>query len=354
MTALELSRELLFFFSALGAFNGLMLGIYALFFVKPHHISNRFLGLLFVALSLRIGKSVFFHFNPHLAEVYLQIGLSGCFFIGPFLYLYLKSLTSSNKEIKKVWQYHAAGLLPLLTLLLYIYQASPQEYFHWQRFVYSTYAVWGIYIIMAGVLIKPACQKLFTKTASLSTEEIWTLSVYTGNLIVFIAYLSFPYVSYIVGALSFSFVLYLLILVLLLQKKGSVFFKPDTRYADKKIQNTEAQVLLSQLDQLMHQEHLYKDANLTMPMVAGKLNILPHRLSQLINDNVGKSFPSYINELRIKAAKSMLTTHPNYTLEAIGYECGFNSKSTFYSTFKKLTGTTPAQYQNKIKDSTVL
>lgn len=351
---MEFSRELLFFFSALGAFNGLVLGLYALFFVRPYHISNRFLGILLIALSVRIGKSVFFHFNPDLAEVYLEVGLAGCFFIGPFLYLYIKSLVHPAEKINRLWQYHLAGLIPLLGLIFYLYHISIQEYLQWQNFINSIYTVWGIYLIFSGFLLKSLYGKLIAKNTKLSPQELWTLSVYTGNLIIFIVYLSCSYVSYIVGALSFSFILYLLVLVLVLHKKGTVFFKPAPKYADKKIATSEAQALLDQLDTLMREEALYKDPNLTMPMVAKKLKILTHRLSQLINDNAGKSFPSYINEYRINAAKQLLATHQNYTFEAIGYECGFNSKSTFYSTFKKLTGATPAQYQNSLNSGTNL
>lgn len=37
----------------------------------------------------------------------------------------------------------------------------------------------------------------------------------------------------------------------------------------------------------------------------------------------------------------------NLSIEAIGFECGFNSKSTFFSVFKSLTGMTPTQFQGK-------
>ncbi|MEM9858038.1 MAG: AraC family transcriptional regulator, partial [Bacteroidota bacterium] len=82
---MELSRELLFFFSALGAFNGLVIGLYFLLVAKPRAASNYFLGLLLLALSIRIGKSVIYYFNPDLAGIYLQLGISGCLFIGPSL-----------------------------------------------------------------------------------------------------------------------------------------------------------------------------------------------------------------------------------------------------------------------------
>ncbi len=84
---MELSRELLFFFSALGAFNGIVLGLYFLFFAKPKHISNSFFGAFLLMLSIRVGKSVFFHFNTDLSFHYLQLGLTACFFIGPFFVL---------------------------------------------------------------------------------------------------------------------------------------------------------------------------------------------------------------------------------------------------------------------------
>ena len=99
----------------------------------------------------------------------------------------------------------------------------------------------------------------------------------------------------------------------------------------------------------MSDKKLYKDPDLKLPDVASQLNILPHRLSQFLNDNLGKSFTIYLNEHRIEFAKGLIASSPHLKLESIGYECGFNSKSTFYSTFKKLTGTTPAKFKEDLE-----
>src|ERR1041385_6999687 len=84
-------NNLLFFFSALGAFNGLIAGIYFLFFTAKKNLSDYFLGALLIALSIRIGKSVAYFFDYNLSRTILQFGLTACLFIGPFLYFFVKT-----------------------------------------------------------------------------------------------------------------------------------------------------------------------------------------------------------------------------------------------------------------------
>ena len=112
---MNFDNQILFFFSALGAFNSLILSLYFLFFARPKQNSNVLLGCLLAALGIRIGKSVFFYFNPELSKVYLQIGLSACFLIGPFLYYYIKSKTTSKENNNALW-----FLQPLLLILFVI------------------------------------------------------------------------------------------------------------------------------------------------------------------------------------------------------------------------------------------
>ena len=67
---MNLDNKLIFFFSALGAFNSVVLSIYFLLFSKPINKSNYFLGGLLVVLSIRVWKSLFFYFNTLFLDVF--------------------------------------------------------------------------------------------------------------------------------------------------------------------------------------------------------------------------------------------------------------------------------------------
>jgi len=72
-------------------------------------------------------------------------------------------------------------------------------------------------------------------------------------------------------------------------------------------------------------------------------------LSKLMNTHSGSNFSDYINKYRVEEAKKLLgdNSFSAYTIVAIGLECGFNSKSTFYSAFKKFTGVTPTAFRKE-------
>ncbi len=95
----------------------------------------------------------------------------------------------------------------------------------------------------------------------------------------------------------------------------------------------------------MHSEELYKNPNLKLSDLASMMSMSSHQLSQLLNDNLEKSFSIYINEYRIDEACKMIERGSYLKIEEIGYEVGFNSKSTFFSTFKKIKNTTPLLYK---------
>lgn len=98
-------------------------------------------------------------------------------------------------------------------------------------------------------------------------------------------------------------------------------------------------------------EEAYLDSTLSQQIVANRYNISNGYLSQLINTHSEKSFTKIINELRVEEAKKMLSdeTFNQYTIDAIALESGFNTKSNFYSVFKKMTGITPREFK-KVQD----
>ena len=56
-------QQILFFVSLLGAFNGIVLSLYLFISKQTRSIAAFFLGVMLLAISIRVGKSVFFYFN---------------------------------------------------------------------------------------------------------------------------------------------------------------------------------------------------------------------------------------------------------------------------------------------------
>lgn len=100
---------------------------------------------------------------------------------------------------------------------------------------------------------------------------------------------------------------------------------------------------------LMEEEKLYRNPEIKLTSIANQINISSNYLSQLINTITGSNFSDFVNGYRIKEAKLKLvnTAFINYPILSIGLESGFNSKSAFYSSFKKNTGMSPNEYREK-------
>ncbi len=101
---------------------------------------------------------------------------------------------------------------------------------------------------------------------------------------------------------------------------------------------------------LMNEKKLFIESNLSLSDLAKKMKIHPNYLSQLINEKEGKNFYDYINTLRVEEFKKQITNPINqkYTILAIAYKCGFNSKSSFNRYFKKITNLSPSEYLHKL------
>ncbi len=106
---------------------------------------------------------------------------------------------------------------------------------------------------------------------------------------------------------------------------------------------------LQKLLTFMEDEEPYIDASLSLQTLAEKLETTHRELSQLINLNLQQHFFDFINQYRIKKAERILLdpTKENLTIQQIMYDVGFNSKSSFYTAFKKQTGVTPKEYRKR-------
>lgn len=102
-----------------------------------------------------------------------------------------------------------------------------------------------------------------------------------------------------------------------------------------------------QIHNIIVSQQKYFDPLLSLDKLSEELDMSTGKLSNLINQYSGDNFSDYINSLRVEDAKKLLANpdFEGYTIVSIGLECGFNSKSTFYTAFKKFTGQTPTIYR---------
>lgn len=123
--------------------------------------------------------------------------------------------------------------------------------------------------------------------------------------------------------------------------------KPKTQKA--KLGQDKIEGLMEKIELLMEKEKLYQETELTLQQLAQKLNVPTYQVSQALNEGMKKNFYDLVNNYRVEEAKRLLsdTTNRNYTILSIGFEAGFNSKTTFNTVFKKFTGFTPTEFRDK-------
>ncbi|HOP65371.1 MAG TPA: helix-turn-helix domain-containing protein, partial [Spirochaetota bacterium] len=121
------------------------------------------------------------------------------------------------------------------------------------------------------------------------------------------------------------------------------------RYQNNMLSGIDSDAVLERLDELMEDEKLYTDYELTLPKLSGLLMITPHQLSKILNSKRNINFRTLINSWRVKESIRQMAEHPERTILEIAMESGFNSKSSFNSVFLKSTGQTPSEYRESHK-----
>jgi AraC-like DNA-binding protein len=346
---MNLVQAVLFFLGALGAFNGFLLSFYLLLKKKNRTLQKVLLGFLLLMLSIQIFNSVvLFFFCKQLDRTIHQIELSSIFFIGPLLLIFISTSLRNQNVLPKPWKIFLVSLTVCTIIggILFPYRTN---FYLWRHniawFVYST---WLLFIFLAVIdyLKQSKKEKLIGVNYSLIT---WIL---VGNVVIALLFiLSFVQCirnTYITGGFFFTVAFYLTFYQSFKEKTITTKTEPG-KYKDKKIVDDEALLLITKLEKTVVENELYKNPDIKIGDIAARIKISSHQLSQLLNDNMQKSFATFINEYRIKEACHKIITEPHIKIEEIGYEVGFNSKSTFFTAFKKIINSTPTSYRNKMQ-----
>ena len=331
--------KLLFFFSALGVFNVFVLAIYMLLRKTLQHL---ILALFIIAVGCRVGVSCFYFFDAHLSPFFIQIGLLSNVISGLLLYVFLG--ISNNQILKK--DVPLLVSLPVGLFLLSIFYPFSQHFYVWD---------WTIRFYLHGILtllVLASYYRFFivvrgTRKTTLLLHHLLLFS-FTMVCSAFIVSL---FTTYVLGPVLFSVIFYGTILIFVGSKKEVKLFKKE-KYANRKIIVADATDLIERIETYLYETKSFKNPNLKVKELANAINVPEHRLSQLLNDNLGVGFSNYINHFRIEEAKKLLISENRLTIEAIGNEAGFNSKTSFFTTFKSKMFCTPNTYrkQNLVQD----
>jgi AraC-like DNA-binding protein len=127
--------------------------------------------------------------------------------------------------------------------------------------------------------------------------------------------------------------------------------KKEPKYIKSGLKAEVAEKTYQDLINLFVQEKYFKKNDLSLDVLASKLNINSNYLSQVINEKEGQSFYDFVNSYRLKEFKQLVKTGQNkrFTLLALAYECGFNSKSSFNRYFRQKVGCTPSSFVRSVE-----
>ena len=360
--------------------------------------ANLFLGSFFILTSINIFLQYLSRYTSWKFEVPEILFISDIisFLYGPVLFLYARQLFFKN--FKTVSYFH---FLPALVFAVFfsIHEFiinAPFIFFDYidttfQRIVLllifiSNFTYFMLFIHIAGKYKYIKRQSGFWVTGWLSFLYLFfALKVFTG--LIFFVYHSMvqpiyndeiaskfrlfsEYVFIVINAiiiiitsywsLKGSFQVYSLTesdMNDIIKQPSVEIIPPNVTVSDKiaigndnrfRIPANEVDEKIDLLNQLIA-KNVHLDAGLNEQKLARQMNVPLHYLSNLLNEHVKESFTEFINRNRIETAKQKLLdkSSANFTIFAIALDCGYNSEPTFYTNFKKYTGTTPKNFKLK-------
>lgn len=353
---------------------GTLLGI-LLMTKKKEHLSYFLLGLFLFMYSSELLISVLFDLSifpqqPNL--LYLPI----TFYFGfmPALYLYVKSLSETIDWKKYSWLFLPVVIEFIVFVGLFFQPVANKlaqyenSWTHAFYYIYVSFAM--IYTIIYAILTLRLITKHGIKVKEYYSDArgkllnwVWWICVLiiginllllSGNIMTPSIFLEYTYP--ITSALNVIFIFWValsgfrqkILDLPTLEERPTT--KINTITPPQATTNEDANTYQKVLT-FLEKEKSFTNPDLHLADLASQLHLSHRYLSELINQQSGTNFNQFINQLRVAEAKKLLVDdkYAHINILGIGYECGFNSKSAFYTAFKKEVNLTPAKYQKQAR-----
>lgn len=333
----------------IGAAQGLILAI-ALWIKKFNKRSNRVLSvwMLFLVVDLSI-KSIYLN-NPttRLLPVYTLAHFFPLLY-GSFFYLYVRTITF-KRPLAWTDGVHFLGFFLMAGVnmhwIINPWDNRPRDWvsFDLVLFLYSV-----SYVVAGLVCIKKYRRMLYEQQSNTDGISLLWVDVmaYFQVFIWFIAITQWliPIEHYNVWVIYVAVASYIIVMGYMALTQANIHPLRHIQ-TPKTVDDSRFSEVAAKLNQLMKERKLYLEPALNIGQLAKKSGYPEYLVSLVINQVFEKTFREYINHLRIQVAMVMLkdTQNPKTILD-IAYACGFTSKSTFNSAFKRLNNQTPSQFR---------
>ncbi len=345
-------------------------------------LSNRILGFFFLWLAVNLSDGLlsysgFYAKFPQLAHV--EDGFA--FLLGPLLYFYTRSMVYNDFALTSR---HLLHLIPFLIVTI-----TFQVYYHlqtedYQKLIQQAIAEQdlppGFYFSIAVVFIHIALylflsfqeitvyrQRIrdqFSAVGKINLDWLVFMMASIALIVVISFAQTFLPVLGLKGLFQSFFIVPFLFLFFFTNAvvwkglkqpeifSGIDFEKQDgKKYQGSTLSSHESEWIREKLLELTGPEKVYLDPELSLDQLADQLKVSSKKLSQVINESFDQNFFDFINSYRIEEAKRILlgSTDAKLTVLEVMYQCGFNSKSSFNTLFKKKTGVTPSEFRKRVR-----
>jgi len=349
---------------------------------RPFTTANRIMTAWVFLFCIEM---IFALINHTVLEIYAFPFIS--FTYGPLLYLYVRHMANPSLKYQPWHTLHFVPFLVFFAVSVIFRNVSLFEdlsgFFTIDRFtpiriIYSAcfFLSVTVYSILSFIQIRRHQVHLrdivsFTsEKITLNWMKILSITFYVGYIVIFILggidiiaglvpfdpyILTFIFIAFFSFAYSFYAIRQpeMLDYPVAQREEDDIAVQAGAeKYAKSGLRKEQAEAYLTKLLSYMDDEKPYLDGDLTIHHLAQKTGIPRHYITEVLNEKYGRNFFTFVNEYRVREVISRINDpkYQHYTILAIAFDAGFNSKSTFNTIFKAYTGNTPSEYRNNLTE----
>lgn len=278
------------------------------------------------------------------------------FLVTPLLYIHFKSLSEPQYKFGKKEFVHT---IPFIIIFIYLFiQIVIQRKLAYVFYPTAIYLISFLFLqnIFYFYLLNKKLGDFSESVKDKSRVRLFkflllsTLILFSLKLIIFIVWNILKYVDICIFLTAIFFFIVLIILnsFLIFSLNNPNLLLGAFKYEASLLTKEEMDNYMNTINSFLKSERIFIDPLISLERLSKSVKIPEKIISQVINQSEGLNFNDLINRYRIEFAQQMIREEKFDKVIEVAYECGFNSKTTFNSAFKKFTGLTPTEFKKDL------